>query len=185
MKPELNLLISDDWTLFIDRDGVINVEQKDDYVRSWEMFTFVKNATKSFSIFNRIFRRVIVVTNQRGVEKKLMSIDSLNEIHKNMNKSIQESSGKIDKIYFCTSLSNDDINRKPNPGMALQAKKEFPDIDFSKSIIVGNSSNDMQFGRNAGMYTVFVQNDEPKPVIDELVDLYVSDLYEFAKFLIN
>jgi phosphoglycolate phosphatase-like HAD superfamily hydrolase len=49
--------------------------------------------------------------------------------------------------------------------------------------MVGNSSSDMQFGRNSGMYTVFVTNNDPKPVNDELVDLYVLNLYEFAKFL--
>ena len=100
-----------------------------------------------------------------------------------MNASIMESNGKIDKIYFCTSLSDEDLNRKPNPGMAFQAKYDFPEINLSKSIMVGNSSSDMQFGRNSGMYTVFVTNNDPKPVNDELVDLYVLNLYEFAKFL--
>jgi histidinol-phosphate phosphatase family protein len=167
----------------LDRDGVINVEQKNDYVRSWEMFNFSKNVLKSFSILNKHFKHIIVVTNQRGVEKKLMSIDDLHEIHQHMIESIQRNGGKIDKIYFCTSLSDEDLNRKPNPGMAFQAKHDFPEIDLSKSLIVGNSSSDMQFGRNSGMHTVFVLNDDPKPVKDELVDLYVTDLYEFAKIL--
>ena len=185
MKPNLKELISKDWTLFLYRDGVINVEQKNDYVRNWEMFKFSDNSIRSFSILNEYFNRIIIVTNQRVVEKKIMSIDSLHEIHQNMKASIQHSGGKIDKIYFCTSLSNDDPNRKPNPGMAFQAKNDFSDIDLSKSIIVGNSSSDMQFGRNAGMFTVFVNNADPKPVNDELVDLYVLNLYRFAKFLKN
>ena len=100
-----------------------------------------------------------------------------------MNNSIQEFNGKIDKIYFCTSLSDNDLNRKPNPGMAFQANSDFPEINLSKSIMVGNSSSDMHFGRNSGMYNVFVTNNEPKPINDELVDLYVPDLYGFAKFL--
>jgi histidinol-phosphate phosphatase family protein len=183
MKPNLKKLISKDWTIFLDRDGVINIEQKDDYVRNWEMFQFSKNALNSFSLFSIFFNRIIVVTNQRGVEKKLMTIETLNDIHYKMNKSIQEFDGKIDKIYFCTSLSDEDLNRKPNPGMAFQAKSDFPEINLSKSIMVGNSSSDMQFGRNCGMYTVFVTNNEPKPVNDELVDFYVPDLYGFAKVL--
>jgi len=183
MKPNLKELISNDWTLFLDRDGVINVEQKNNYVRNLEMFQFSKNALNSFSVFSQFFNRILVVTNQRGVEKKLMTIETLNEIHQNMNASIMESRGKIDKIYFCTSLSDEDLNRKPNPGMAFQAKSDFPEINLSKSIMVGNSSSDMQFGRNSGMYTVFVTNNDPKPVNDELVDLYVLNLYEFAKFL--
>jgi histidinol phosphatase-like enzyme len=185
MKPNLKTLISDDWTLFLDRDGVINVEQKNDYVRHWGMFIFSMNVLKSFSVLNKYFNRIIVVTNQRGVEKNLMTIDNLNEIHQHMINSIHLAGGKIDKIYFCTSLFDQDVNRKPNTGMAFQAKHDFPEIDLSKSIIVGNSSSDMQFGRNSGMYTVFVQNDEPKTVTDGLVDLYVKDLYEFAKFLSN
>ena len=91
MKPNLKELISNDWTLFLDRDGVINVEQKNDYVRNWEMFQFSKNALNSFSVFSQFFNRILVVTNQRGVEKNLMTIETLNEIHQNMNASIMES----------------------------------------------------------------------------------------------
>lgn len=185
MKPNLKELHTKHWSLFLDRDGVINIEQRNDYVRNWQMFNFSNDALKSFSILKSLFNRIFVVTNQRGVEKHLMSLSSLNEIHKNMNESIELAGGKIDKIYFCTSISDIDPNRKPNPGMAFQAKADFPDIDLNKSIIVGNSSSDMEFGRNCGMFTVFITNDDPKPVKDELVDLYVANLYEFAKFLQN
>ena len=183
MKPNLKELRTKEWSLFLDRDGVINTEQKNDYVRDWEMFIFSNDSLKSFSILNSLFKRIFVVTNQRGVEKQLMSLSTLNKIHEKMNESIEQSGGKLDKIYFCTSLSDSNPNRKPNPGMAFQAKLDFPDINLKKSIIVGNSSSDMEFGRNSGMLTVFITNDDPKPVKDELVDLYVSNLYEFAKFL--
>ncbi|MFX8836773.1 hypothetical protein ABTM80_19625, partial [Acinetobacter baumannii] len=63
-----------------------------------------------------------------------MTIDSLTEIHTNMIASIYHAGGRIDKIYYCTDVENDSPNRKPQPGMAFQAKKDFPAIDFSKTI---------------------------------------------------
>ncbi|RYZ62009.1 MAG: histidinol phosphate phosphatase, partial [Chitinophagaceae bacterium] len=76
------------------------------------------------------------------------------------------------------------FNRKPNPGMAVQAKKDFPEIDFSKSIMVGNKPSDMRFGRAAGMYTVFLATTNPDqsyPHPD--IDLRFNNLAEFAAAL--
>ena len=149
------------------------------------MFQFCENAKDSFSIFSNIFKRTFIVTNQRGVEKGIMDLATLISIHDRMKNQIIEAGGRIDKIYFCTALTDSDINRKPNPGMADQAKTDFPEIDLTKSIMVGNSSSDMKFGRNCGMKTVFITNNDPKEVDEALVDYAFSSLYEFARYLIN
>ena len=81
-------------------------------------------------------------------------------------------------------MNNDDLNRKPNPGMAFQAKVHYPDIDLSKSIMVGNNISDMQFGRNAGMRTVFLTTTIPDihlPHPD--IDLSFDSLEALAKAL--
>jgi len=176
--------IDKSWTLFLDRDGVINLERKNDYVKSWSEFEFSKYALDALSTFNQVFGKILVVTNQRGVGKGIMSIETLNQIHENMTKTITLNNGRIDKIYFSTAISNDDDNRKPNIGMASRAKSDFSDIQFSRSIMIGNRSSDMQFGRNAGMYTVFVTNEKSDYVIDEnLYDIKVSSMFEFSKML--
>ena len=101
-----------------------------------------------------------------------------------MLKEIETNGGRIDKIYFCSDLEDTSPNRKPNAGMAFKAKADFANIDFTKSIIVGNKLSDMQFGRNAGMYTVFVATTNPEiPTPHPLIDLRFNNLAEFANAL--
>jgi histidinol-phosphate phosphatase family protein len=136
------------WTLFLDRDGVINAEKHEDYIHKWEEFVFYSGVKEAIKIFTEKFGRIFVITNQRGVAKGLTKLADLEIIHKNMNKELAQAGGKIDKIYYSIDLDNESGNRKPNPGMGLQAKKDFPEIDFSKSIMIGNTLSDMKFGRN-------------------------------------
>ena len=142
---------SDCDNLFLDRDGVINRHRPDDYVKTWEEFEFLPGILKTLAVWNKRFKNILVVTNQRGVGKGLMSEVTMLDIHWRMIAEIEQHGGRIDKIYYCTDLNNDSPNRKPNIGMALQAKADFPDIDFAKSIMVGDSESDMEFGRRAGM----------------------------------
>ena len=148
--------ITKDWTLFLDRDGVINEEVVGDYIRNWDEFHFCPGSLEAIALLYPFFQRTIIVTNQAGVGKGLMTLDELNKINEQMLQEIHAAGGRIDKVYCCTAIDNKDINRKPNPGMALQAKAEFPEIDLSKSIMMGNMPNDMKFGRNFGAYTVYL-----------------------------
>ena len=140
-------------TLFLDRDGVINRHRPDDYVKTWEEFEFMPCILEALATWNKQFKHIVIVTNQRGVGKGLMSEETLLAIHRRMVEEIERHGGRIDKIYYCTDLNNDSPNRKPNIGMALPAKADFPDIDFSKSVMVGDSESDMEFGRRVGMKT--------------------------------
>ena len=149
-------------TLFLDRDGVINRLRPDDYVKNWEEFEFMPGMLDRLARWSGRFRRILVVTNQRGVGKGLMTRQALDEIHRRMLQTIAAHGGRIDKIYCCTGLSENDPCRKPNIGMALQAQKEFPEIDFASALMVGDTSSDLLFGRNAGMHTVLIGEDNPQ-----------------------
>ena len=138
-------------TLFLDRDGVINRLRPDDYVKNWEEFEFMPGMLDRLARWSGRFRRILVVTNQRGVGKGIMSLDDLNRINDRMIEEIERHGGRIDRVYFCTALSPDDPNRKPQTGMAQQARIDFPDIDFARSLMIGASESDRQFARNAGM----------------------------------
>lgn len=173
--------IDNSWTLFLDRDGVINKEKKADYIRSVEEFEFYPETLEAIKIFAKTFNRIIIVTNQKGIGKKLMTVDDIDSIHNHMIQAIISNGGKVDKIYYCSDLEDTSPNRKPNAGMAFQAKTDFPEIDFSKSIIVGNKLTDMQFGRNAKMKTVFVATTNPEtPFPHLLIDERVNNLLELA-----
>ena len=174
--------INKSWTLFLDRDGVINHDKDNDYIRDWNEFRFYDTTLEAIAILSKHFERIVVTTNQKGVGKGLMSLADLTNIHSNMLSAIEKTGGKIDKVYYCADLADDSPNRKPNPGMAYQAKRDFEEIDLLKSIIVGNRISDMGFGRNAGMYTVFLATTHPEtPYPDPLIDLRFNDLLAFAK----
>jgi histidinol-phosphate phosphatase family protein len=177
------LKIDKTWTLFLDRDGVINLHYPNDYVKKWEEFYFLEGVLDALKIISTRFRRILIVTNQQGVGKGLMSEDDLKNIHAEMLKEIRKYGGRVHMIYTATEKVENDFwqLRKPETGMAKRAKKDFPEIDFSKSIMVGDSVTDMQFGKNAGMFTVFLGDDsklkeEEKP----LIDFYFDSLSMFA-----
>lgn len=176
--------IDKSWTLFLDRDGVINDEKVGEYILHWGEFIFSKGVLEIFKKLSEKFGRIIIVSNQRGVGKGLMTEEALQSIHFEMEREVQIVGGKIDKIYYCTEKDDKCFYRKPNPGMALQAMKDFPEIDFSKSIMIGNKPGDMKFGRAAGMFAVFVTTTNPDQKFPHPnIDMLFPSLYDFAAAL--
>jgi len=177
-----DLSFNKSWTLFLDRDGVINRRIIGDYVKFWEEFIFEDEALEGIRILSGIFGRLIVVSNQQGVGKGLMVEDQVNEIHVRMITAIENAGGRIDRVYFSPHLEErQHPDRKPGIGMALKARKEFPDINFEKSLMVGDSLSDMQFGRNNGMINVLISPAKNNPNIAvTLFDFNYSSLYDFA-----
>lgn len=175
------------YTLFLDRDGVLNQRIVDDYVLKPEQFVVIDGVFEALKVFSSIFEHIVVVTNQQGIGKGLMTEDDLDAIHTVFLNKVSECGGRIDKIYFCPDLASAcSFNRKPNIGMALQAKKDFANIRFNRSLMVGDSLSDMKFGKHAGMTTVLVGNDYDVPrKYPHLVDYCYSTLHEFAKSIVN
>ena len=174
--------VNKSWALFLDRDGVINKEVLGEYVLHTSQFFFYDETLSALEILNKIFGTIVIVTNQKGVGRGAMSSGDLDEIHDNMMKEVIISGGRIDKIYFATDLDNDSPYRKPQHGMALHAKEDFSHIDFSKSMMAGNKITDMEFGRNAGMSTVFIATTNPETEFpNALIDAKFISLFEFAQ----
>ncbi len=171
------------WSLFLDRDGVINERIIDGYVRSWKEFRFLPEVKESLVILSGIFGHLFIVTNQQGIGKGLMSIRELETIHEKMLYEIDKAGGGITKIYYSPFLAGiNHISRKPNPGMAFQAQREFPDVDLKKSIMVGDSMSDMEFGKKAGMVNVFIG--DPGDLKDNANIYRYSSLKDFTNHLI-
>ncbi len=164
------------WSLFLDRDGVINVRKMNGYILSVEEFQFLPEVSESIAYFSNVFQHIFVVTNQQGISKGLMTERNLFDIHNYMCDQIIDKGGKISACYFAPELKSEENSlRKPNPGMALLAKKEFPSVDFEKSIMVGDTDSDIKFGKNLGMKTVRIKTVEP---IGIKADLTVESLKE-------
>lgn len=170
-----------DWCLFLDRDGVINRRLPGDYVKKIDEFEFILNAEKSIAFLSKIFKRVFIVTNQQGIGKNLMTEDDLEIVHQHLISKVKTAGGKIDKIYYCPELAkNNPECRKPEIGMAKQAKTDFTEVNFEKSIMIGDSISDMKFAKNTGMISIAVGEDLAKNN-DKYIDFKYKNLDSFAK----
>ena len=138
-------------TLLLDRDGVINRLRPNDYVKNWDEFEFLPNILNALSVWNKHFKYIFIVTNQRGVGKKVMSETDLQIIHQRMCEVIAENGGRIDKIYYCTALTEEDKRRKPGNGMFLDILRDYPDVEKERCIMIGDSDSDMLFAHNCGI----------------------------------
>jgi histidinol-phosphate phosphatase family protein len=177
--------IDKSWTLFLDRDGVINNEKHMDYINTWAEFKFFPGVKEAIKTFTEKFGKIFIVTNQRGVAKGVTKIEDLETIHKNLLDEVAAAGGNITKVYYCCDIEDTSQNRKPNPGMGLQAKAEFPDVDFSKSVMIGNTIGDMEFGRNLGIaVNIFIRSTHPLLGVENpMVDLVYPDLLSVSKAL--
>lgn len=174
--------ISYDWTLFLDRDGVINKHMPDAYVTCIDEFEFIPGCIEAINKLSLLFHKIIIVTNQQGIGKGLMTSMDLEKIHFYMLEEISKHGGRIDAVYYCPYLSNIKPKcRKPEIGMALQAKEAFPSIDFKKSIMIGDSPSDMLFGKNIGAYTVLAKNKNFQSSSIE-ADYNTDSLAQFANY---
>ncbi len=168
-----------EWTLFLDRDGVINRRPINDYVKNTGEFDFLPGVVEAIRLLAQHFGRIIVVTNQQGVGLGLMSQQSLEHIHNQMIADIAEAKGKIDLVLVCPDRKDIANNcRKPSPQMAYKALEAFPEIRFEKSVMAGDTESDMEFGRNVGMKTVQIGFE----VFENKPDMHFNSLFQFAKF---
>lgn len=187
------LKYNSEWTLFLDRDGVINKRLPGRYVEDIEEFEFLHNVPEAIARFSLIFGRIIVVTNQQGIGKELMTETQLEAVHQHMYEGIEKAGGQVDAVYFCPDLKTDaNPCRKPSPIMALWAQRDFPEINFRKSVMVGDSLSDMVFGHTLKMETVLVETnrEEMAAVIEKegsdrhfKVDRKVAGLWELADLI--
>lgn len=155
------------WTLFLDRDGVINKRLMGDYVKQTKEFELLPGVGEALSLASSVFGPIVVVTNQQGIGKGLMTERNLSDIHAYCSELITGYGGRIDRYYFAPELAGSGGNlRKPESGMALLAQQDFPEIDFSRSLMIGDSDSDIAFGKKLGMKTVFIATDRKHPEAD-------------------
>jgi len=168
---------------FFDRDGIINKRKIDGYITTKEQFIFEDDF---FNIFKTIVLQdflTIVITNQQGVGKGLMSESDLLEIHTLMQDILLEKTGfQFDGIYYCSDLATSgSFRRKPNPGMIVEAIEDF-NIDTNGSWIIGDSPSDVQAGKSAGCQTILIGDYPPDFPNADLV--YIS-LKQFSNTISN
>lgn len=175
--------------IFLDRDGVI-CENRDDYVKSWDEFVFLPQAKQAIKKMNGLNYKVIIITNQSCINRGIISEDKFWEINNSMIKDLKKLRAKIDAIYFCPHLPQDDCNcRKPKIGNILKAQKEL-NIDLKKSFFIGDSISDIRTGKSANCKTILVLTGKGKQElksIDKKInpDFIVEDLNQAVDLIKN
>jgi histidinol-phosphate phosphatase family protein len=146
--------------VFLDRDGVINVfPGPDKFVRSWDEFAFMPGVADELKRLRAAGLFLALITNQSGVGRGLMTLETLNHIHAQMQKMLGEHA--IDAIYYCPHHPDDNCTcRKPSPEMILRACKEHG-LDPARSVMIGDSGRDIEMGRAAGCKTVLCRESLP------------------------
>ena len=145
--------------IFLDRDGVINLEKKD-YVKSIKEFQIIDKVPKAIVELKKKGFLVIVITNQSAINRKLLTIEVLNEIHNHLQKILKNNNTSIDYFYFCPHRPDEKCKcRKPNPGMILKAAQEH-DIDMNQSFMIGDSLTDIQAAEKAGCEGILLNQNQ-------------------------
>jgi histidinol-phosphate phosphatase family protein len=178
------LTIVPGWSLFLDRDGVINKRIPEDYVKHPDEFEFIPGVTQALGIFATLFNPIIVITNQQGIGRGLMTDSQLNMVHTKMLEKVTEKGGHIDAVFYSPDLKNtNSFTRKPAVGLGLKARKQFPSIRFKQSIMAGDSYSDILFGHRLGMVTVLIGTDnEVAFQCSGILDYSFPDLISFAEY---
>jgi D-glycero-D-manno-heptose 1,7-bisphosphate phosphatase len=156
-------------TAFLDRDGTINVKAPGGaYVESVDGFRYLPGAEEAVRLLAGAGWLVIVLTNQRGIALGRMSRAAVDEIHDRLRLL------PVDGIYVCPHGEGECDCRKPGTGLFQQAKADFPDIDFARSVMIGDSRRDMEAGERAGCLTVLV-GEPPLPSLLEAVKRLLAE----------
>ena len=169
--------------IFFDRDGVVNVSPPRElrYLRRWEELHFIEGMIEVLAEVKAKGYPMILITNQQGVGKGLMSLDALQEVHRAMQAALGDNGASFDGIYAATGLTGKDVRRKPSPRMLEEAAREHG-IDLSRSWMIGDHDNDMRAGAAAGTGTIRVQGLKEISVAS---DFRVADVPALRRLLLE
>jgi D-glycero-D-manno-heptose 1,7-bisphosphate phosphatase len=177
--------------LFIDRDGVVNKDPggwtKTNYVTEWKDFHFVPGTLEALKKLKEKGIKVIVASNQGGVNKGLYLREQLDKVNESMLKEIEKNGGDVEEVFYCIHRDEDNCNcRKPKPGMLEDASKKYG-IDPKTTYFVGDDKKDILAGRSAGCKTVLVlsgkSSREDAAKWEEKPDYIFKDLLEAVNWL--
>lgn len=135
--------------VFVDRDGVI-CRNRDDHVKSWEEFVFLPGALEALKRLASSALSIIVITNQAVINRHMVPVEVVEDIHTRMVRAIEVAGGRVDRVMYCPHRPEERCGcRKPQPGLLLMAAEELG-LDLSRSYLIGDAKTDMQAGRAAG-----------------------------------
>jgi D-glycero-D-manno-heptose 1,7-bisphosphate phosphatase len=143
--------------ILLDRDGVINRERAD-YVKSWDEFEFLPGALAALQRLAQLKWPILVITNQSAIGRNLVTVDDVDEIHRQLSAAVADAGGRIDAFYICPHHPAAGCAcRKPQPGLLIQAATAFH-LKLARCIFIGDSYTDYQAANAAGCHCMLVNS---------------------------
>ena len=170
--------------VFFDRDGIVNISPGAGWVERWADFAWMPGFFALFRLVRARGLDGVLITNQSGISRGIMTEDSVRDIHWNMRRELREGTGEdfLDILYCPHQDFHGCDCRKPKPGMLLEAARRHG-LDLAASWMVGDHVRDAEAGRRAGCRTLLV-NPEAKPgQADECVADLAGALDVFSRVL--
>ncbi len=180
-----------DFAVFVDRDGTINVDV--DFLSSPSQLQLIPRSAEAIKELNDLSIPVVVITNQSGIARGLYSEDDLHRVHSAMDVMLKQHGATVLAYYYCPHHPTDGIApyvkdcecRKPKPGMLLRAKKKFG-FNLKRSFIVGDKLVDVQAGKSVGAVAIQVSTGygvKEKDLTADIRDYYAVDLFDAVQFI--
>lgn len=171
---------------FLDRDGTLNEKPPPgEYVTSPHQLTLLPGAAAAVRRINAAARPAILVTNQRGVARGLMSESDLTAVHNRLTELLREAGAFLDACYCCVHEKGDCHCRKPSPGLLTRAAGDFPHLDLRNTVMIGDAETDVLAGRAAGTATVRLVGARGDAHGGTVADLVAPDLRTAVDLLLN
>ncbi len=182
--------------IILDRDGVINYDS-DDYIKSVDEWHAIPGSLQAIADFNRAGYKVVVVTNQSGIGRKMYSLTELNQMHNKMENQLAQIGGKIDAIYYCPHVAEDNCNcRKPKTGLYERISINF-NVDLAGVVAIGDTLTDLQAAYKMKCQPILVRSGKGERTLADpqyktftqtitniKIPVY-NDLAEFARFFLK
>ena len=146
--------------VFLDRDGVVNRKAAEgEYVKDWREFEVLPGVERAIAALNRSGKRVILISNQRGIALGLYTAGQVEALHVLLQKHLVDNHAHIDAFYFCPHDEGQCTCRKPGAGLLEQAMREFPGISPAESVVIGDSLSDIEAAHRFGCRSIFILGD--------------------------
>jgi D-glycero-D-manno-heptose 1,7-bisphosphate phosphatase len=141
--------------IILDRDGVINFDS-DHFIKSPAEWKPIPGSPEAIARLTQAGYRVVIASNQSGIERGLFDMDTLNAIHEKMHQSVKAAGGRIEAIFYCPHASDSNCScRKPKPGMFERIAECF-NADLTETCAVGDSLRDLQAAAAVGAQPMLV-----------------------------
>ena len=181
-----------DRAVFLDRDGVINVDRGKQYVRSWEDFEFLPGTLEALALLAQAEFHVFVVTNQSCIGRGLVGQEAVDQVHAEMVAKIRAAGGRIDHVVMCPHAPEENCRcRKPRPGLFTEAI-DSQRLAARNSYLVGDSIRDLEAARGAGVRPLLVLTGHGQESHDQLAGFpgrdevrVFEDLLAAARWLVE